>query len=94
MNGFEITIKSTANEPNFFLKKFHDSCIVKMQKSEENSPILSVEAPPKPTTNESVRRVEELYDIPVGATTTDLPPGVLYKVSSPSFASECDGGRV
>ncbi len=24
--------------------------------------------------------MEELYDIPVGATTSDLPPGVLYKV--------------
>ncbi|XP_054161471.1 myc box-dependent-interacting protein 1-like [Oppia nitens] len=25
-------------------------------------------------------KAEELYDIPIGATTTDLPPGVLYKV--------------
>jgi amphiphysin len=25
-------------------------------------------------------KMEELYDIPVGATTNDLPPGVLYKV--------------
>ncbi|BES95888.1 BAR [Nesidiocoris tenuis] len=28
------------------------------------------------------RRVEELYDIPVGATTVNLPPGVLYKVKA------------
>ena len=26
-------------------------------------------------------KMDELYDIPVGATTTDLPPGVLYRVS-------------
>lgn len=26
------------------------------------------------------QKVDELYDIPVGATTTDLPPGVLYRV--------------
>ncbi|CAG2109934.1 unnamed protein product [Medioppia subpectinata] len=27
-------------------------------------------------------KAEELYDIPIGATTTDLPPGILYKVRS------------
>ncbi|XP_062541763.1 amphiphysin isoform X1 [Armigeres subalbatus] len=27
-------------------------------------------------------KLEELYDIPVGATTTDLPPGVLYRVKA------------
>ncbi|KAJ8683255.1 hypothetical protein QAD02_019047 [Eretmocerus hayati] len=28
------------------------------------------------------RKVEELYDIPVGATTDNLPPGVLYRVKA------------
>ncbi|XP_034940316.1 amphiphysin isoform X2 [Chelonus insularis] len=28
------------------------------------------------------KRVEELYDIPVGATTENLPPGVLYRVKA------------
>ncbi|XP_044005344.1 amphiphysin isoform X3 [Aphidius gifuensis] len=28
------------------------------------------------------KRVEELYDIPVGATTDNLPPGVLYRVKA------------
>nr|XP_022906636.1 myc box-dependent-interacting protein 1 isoform X1 [Onthophagus taurus] len=33
--------------------------------------------------NESVNKnVEELYDIPVGASTDNLPPGVLYRVKS------------
>ena len=27
------------------------------------------------------KKSDELYEIPVGATTKDLPPGVLYKVS-------------
>ena len=29
---------------------------------------------------EENKKCDETYDIPVGATTTDLPPGVLYKV--------------
>ncbi|KAF7278933.1 amphiphysin [Rhynchophorus ferrugineus] len=33
----------------------------------------------KPADN---RRVEELYDIPVGASTENLPPGVLYRVKA------------
>lgn len=28
------------------------------------------------------QKIDELYDIPVGATTTDLPAGVLYRVSN------------
>uniref|UniRef100_U5EZH2 Putative amphiphysin n=1 Tax=Corethrella appendiculata TaxID=1370023 RepID=U5EZH2_9DIPT len=32
--------------------------------------------------NNNNNKMEELYDIPVGATTTDLPPGVLYRVKS------------
>jgi len=33
-----------------------------------------------PTEAGNSRRVEELYDIPIGATTDNLPPGVLYRV--------------
>ncbi|XP_055529410.1 myc box-dependent-interacting protein 1 isoform X2 [Wyeomyia smithii] len=32
--------------------------------------------------NNNNSKLEELYDIPVGATTTDLPPGVLYRVKA------------
>jgi amphiphysin len=32
--------------------------------------------------NNNNNRLEQLYDIPVGATTTDLPPGVLYRVKA------------
>ncbi|XP_030750848.1 amphiphysin isoform X2 [Sitophilus oryzae] len=31
---------------------------------------------------ENNRRVEELYDIPIGASTENLPPGVLYRVKA------------
>ena len=30
--------------------------------------------------NPNEKKSDELYEIPVGATTKDLPPGVLYKV--------------
>ncbi|XP_055620587.1 bridging integrator 2 isoform X2 [Toxorhynchites rutilus septentrionalis] len=33
-------------------------------------------------TNNNNSKLEELYDIPLGATTTDLPPGVLYRVKA------------
>jgi len=37
------------------------------------------------------RRVEELYDIPIGATTDNLPPGVLYRVRATyKYAAEDD----
>jgi len=32
--------------------------------------------------NNSAKHVEELYDIPVGASTDNLPPGVLYRVKA------------
>ena len=36
---------------------------------------------PEPTNDLNEKsKIEDVYDIPVGATTTDLPPGVLYKV--------------
>lgn len=30
--------------------------------------------------SKDAQKMDELYDIPVGATTTDLPAGVLYRV--------------
>ncbi|KAF6206324.1 hypothetical protein GE061_017555 [Apolygus lucorum] len=45
-----------------------------------DAPSLS---PTNPTTEaNNNKRVEELYDIPAGATTDNLPPGVLYKVKA------------
>lgn len=35
-----------------------------------------------PNNNANNKPVEELYDIPVGATTDNLPPGVLYRVKA------------
>lgn len=40
---------------------------------------ISAEPPKSPVDN---RRLEELYDIPVGASTDNLPPGVLYRVKA------------
>lgn len=49
-----------------------------------NGPTPAINGNSLPTTNEANnnKRVEELYDIPVGATTDNLPPGVLYKVKA------------
>ncbi|XP_069687053.1 myc box-dependent-interacting protein 1 isoform X2 [Periplaneta americana] len=38
--------------------------------------------PPSPGSPNNNKHVEELYDIPVGATTDNLPPGVLYRVKA------------
>ncbi|XP_066908309.1 myc box-dependent-interacting protein 1 isoform X2 [Halyomorpha halys] len=48
-----------------------------------NSPVPTP-APTTETNNNTTnnRRVEDLYDIPTGATTDNLPPGVLYKVKA------------
>jgi len=37
---------------------------------------------PSPGSPNNNKHVEELYDIPVGATTDNLPPGVLYRVKA------------
>lgn len=52
--------------------------------SNSNGPTPAINGNSPPTTNEANnnKRVEELYDIPVGATTDNLPPGVLYKVKA------------
>ena len=39
-------------------------------------------APNNNNNSNSSKPVEELYDIPVGATTDNLPPGVLYRVKA------------
>ncbi|KAG7211878.1 hypothetical protein KM043_011092 [Ampulex compressa] len=48
--------------------------------SNDNS-LNNQDASPQSTVAHS-KRVEELYDIPVGATTDNLPPGVLYRVKA------------
>lgn len=45
----------------------------------ERSPVPVAPAHGAPMVDNG-KRVEELYDIPVGATLSDLPPGVLYRV--------------
>ncbi|KAK2588029.1 hypothetical protein KPH14_004102 [Odynerus spinipes] len=48
--------------------------------SNDNS-LNNLDASPQSTVAPT-KRVEELYDIPVGATTDNLPPGVLYRVKA------------
>ncbi|XP_025829877.1 myc box-dependent-interacting protein 1 isoform X1 [Agrilus planipennis] len=48
---------------------------------------VDTKAPPVVTNDNGItsspqKKVEELYDIPVGASTDNLPPGVLYKVKA------------
>ncbi|KAG1676573.1 Myc box-dependent-interacting protein 1 [Nymphon striatum] len=59
--------------------------------NKNNNTSSAVPSPTRPTgptgptpANELVfaKKVEELYDIPVGATTTNLPEGVLFRVKS------------
>ncbi|KAJ6633466.1 Amphiphysin, partial [Pseudolycoriella hygida] len=57
-----------------------------VKESNDNANIISsndagLSAPTIPTKHNN-NKVEELYDIPVGATVTDLPPGVLYRVKA------------
>ncbi|XP_012268918.1 amphiphysin isoform X2 [Athalia rosae] len=40
------------------------------------------DGPPESPPVKSSQPVEELYDIPIGATTDNLPPGVLYRVKA------------
>ncbi|XP_043289804.1 amphiphysin isoform X4 [Venturia canescens] len=49
--------------------------------SNDNS-LNNQDASPQNATVPPTKRVEELYDIPVGATTENLPPGVLYRVKA------------
>ncbi|XP_021937612.1 myc box-dependent-interacting protein 1 isoform X3 [Zootermopsis nevadensis] len=38
--------------------------------------------PPSPGSPNNSKHIEEMYDIPIGATTDNLPPGVLYRVKA------------
>lgn len=49
------------------------------KKSEKDYEPVEVNEEIRPDSHES-QKLDDLYDIPVGATTTDLPPGVLYRV--------------
>ncbi|XP_017797993.1 PREDICTED: amphiphysin isoform X2 [Habropoda laboriosa] len=55
--------------------------------SNDNS-LSNQDVPPQSTVTAS-KRVEELYDIPVGATTDNLPPGVLYRVKA-TYKYRCE----
>ncbi|XP_066138649.1 myc box-dependent-interacting protein 1 isoform X1 [Euwallacea fornicatus] len=49
----------------------------------ENNAVETNNKPaPTPEAKENHKRLEELYDIPAGASTENLPPGVLYKVKA------------
>nr|XP_023024254.1 amphiphysin [Leptinotarsa decemlineata] len=50
------------------------------KKSPSPEPAATADKPA--TNNADNKKVEELYDIPVGASTENLPPGVLYRVKS------------
>ncbi|XP_067012112.2 myc box-dependent-interacting protein 1 isoform X1 [Anabrus simplex] len=75
-----INATITEHKPNLSLET---------KPSIEDSPVLSPPAqvngndkPPSPGSPNNNKKVEELYDIPVGATTDNLPPGVLYRVKA------------
>jgi amphiphysin len=71
-----VRIDSTANDTHEPPKKYESNSV-----SVESTHIASDSHTPETilSCNEKTK-MEELYDIPVGATTNDLPPGVLYKV--------------
>uniref|UniRef100_V5H1R4 Myc box-dependent-interacting protein n=2 Tax=Anoplophora glabripennis TaxID=217634 RepID=V5H1R4_ANOGL len=48
----------------------------------KKSPSPEPTATDKQAINNDTKHVEELYDIPVGASTENLPPGVLYRVKA------------
>lgn len=68
---------NTVNKENSTLDQM--KVPVKLEKDYE--PVEVNEMNPLGDSKES-QKIDELYDIPVGATTTDLPAGVLYRVRS------------
>ncbi|XP_077296226.1 amphiphysin isoform X2 [Arctopsyche grandis] len=64
----------TPNSPEL-IKKVEDETVEKAPAS----PVVNGNGTHKPQENNN-QKVEELYDIPVGATLSNLPPGVLYRV--------------
>ncbi|CAG2167792.1 unnamed protein product [Oppiella nova] len=72
-----IRIENTSNDTNESLNKFENNSV-----SIDSTHITDSHKPEVIHELNEKNKAEELYDIPIGATTTDLPPGVLYKVRS------------